>query len=109
MFEVEINGLIINIYEVEAHVIEQKADKTFVSGCFEPRQAEIYVDKSLEINVYKRTLLHELTHAVLEANGFSPGRRFNEEELCDFVAAHSEQIVNIANKYMYDVKFVDVK
>lgn len=62
----------------------------------------VYVDQS-KPKIYK-TILHELTHAYLHEYGFGISPVFNEEEICNFMEAYGERIVEDAT-YIYDEYF----
>jgi len=56
--------------------------------------------KTLLKEQLKVTLIHELVHASMYVNGLSENETFNKEQLCEFVAWHGEEIVNLANEIM---------
>ena len=60
----------------------------------------IKVLKKLSPESLRATLIHELTHAFMYVNGLKDFETFNREQLCEFVAWHGEEIVNLTNKIM---------
>lgn len=60
----------------------------------------IKVLKTLSPESLRATLIHELTHAFMYVNGLKDFETFNREQLCEFMAWHGEEIVNLANKIM---------
>lgn len=80
----------------------------FVNGeyhlgvCMFSRQKIIVFQTSKERT--KQTLIHELTHAFIDAYGFFPNNSFNHEDLCEFIGTYSENIVQLANKILKDLK-----
>lgn len=61
----------------------------------------IYIKKNHPDISLKETIIHELVHAHLDSFGlkgnFEP---MAEENLCEFIAMNSENILEIANKYL---------
>lgn len=64
----------------------------------------IYIRRSLCPVAMEKTVLHELTHALLNVQGGIMRREFDLESLCEFVSWNSEYLVNksheIANEYI---------
>lgn len=67
-------------------------------GICDYKQRKIYLWKNLSFINKKQTLIHEVTHAFIEAYGFYQVK-FNNEIVCDFVAAHLDEIQKIINAY----------
>jgi len=61
----------------------------------------IYLRKDLDLYTKRKTLIHELTHAFIEAYGFYQVD-FNNEIVCDFLGNYASEIINISNKYFGD-------
>jgi len=59
--------------------------------------------KTLLKEQLKVTLIHELVHASMYVNGLSENETFNKEQLCEFVAWHSEKIIDMTNKIMKEL------
>ena len=57
----------------------------------------IYIRKELSLKAQEKVLIHELTHACLDTQGRLYQEQFNVEDLCEFVAYCSPQIIEIAN------------
>lgn len=74
-------------------------DNEYTIGICKRTTLEIIILNTLPIERIKKILIHELTHAFFEAYGFYD-YIFNEEDLCSFMGAYSEDIVYIANEYM---------
>jgi len=64
----------------------------------------IKVLKTLSPESIRATLIHELTHAFMYVNGLKDFESFNREQLCEFVAWHSEEIIKLATKIMKELK-----
>ena len=58
----------------------------------------IFIEKHLIASVKRSTLIHELTHAFLMEHGMNHEHK-SIEEVCDFMGAHADRIVGIADKY----------
>lgn len=51
-----------------------------------------------DIQMLKKILKHELTHAIIWE--FSMDKEaFNEEEICDFMGSYADMVVNLANQW----------
>lgn len=55
------------------------------------REGEIYIDADLSDGLMKKTVLHELTHALAFSYGESIDLE-NEERICDFIGAHFDEL-----------------
>lgn len=63
---------------------------------------EIRLYKHLTYRRKREALIHELTHAFLDAymGGSHIKGEYNEEDLCCFMSAYSEDIIKITDRYM---------
>ncbi len=93
----------VKIKDLEYEIIEEgDGDKVYKDnqmrlGLCEYRQQKIYLLKDMTFDRKKRVLIHELTHAFIEAYGMLG--EFNEEQVCEFMAVHSREINDICDKY----------
>ena len=95
----------VKIKDLEYEIIEEgDGDKVYKDkdnqmrlGLCEYRQQKIYLLAEMSANRKKRVLIHELTHAFIEAYGMLG--EFNEEQVCEFMAVHSREINDICDKY----------
>lgn len=94
-----INGNEITIIETNQYDPNLIVDGTARIGCIHYINNTIYLMENLTKEVKRRTLLHELTHAALNCNGMLNFDNFNQEQMCEFMAYHSEKIVDICNEY----------
>lgn len=60
---------------------------------------EIYLSKNLQLSYKRKVLIHELSHAHLLDCLIKSTNKYDEEELCEFVAIYSQRILEIANEY----------
>lgn len=58
---------------------------------------KIYVDKDLIPEEKRRTLIHELSHAVLYSTQLSVDESFSEEQLCEFMGLYADKIADVSN------------
>ena len=59
--------------------------------------AKIVVRNDMNPQIIKSTLIHELTHAVFEIQGRVYQRKFDREDVCEFMGFCGETIIEIAN------------
>ena len=98
----------VKIKNYEYEIIEIENDEDF----FENGQLKLYGDTNSitqKIRIYKHlthsrkkeTVIHELTHAFHDTYlaSFHIKDKFDEEDVCCFLASYGEEIINIANKY----------
>ena len=57
----------------------------------------IFIRESLCDEAKKRTLTHEITHALLCCQGRTLDNVFDKEQICEFVAWNADYIVHISN------------
>lgn len=97
---------IVNNFEFEILEVSGKDDNLKVSndyrwGICDYEQRKIFLWKDLSFANKKQTLIHEVTHAFIEAYGFIQVN-FTDEIVCDFVAAHLSEIQRIVNNYFVE-------
>jgi Zn-dependent peptidase ImmA (M78 family) len=59
----------------------------------------IVIADYLPLDIKRRTLIHELTHAVLFQNGFASVNQYDEEIVCELFASYADRIIKTVNKY----------
>jgi len=69
------------------------------ASCWYERNT-MYIWNELPETRKKHSIIHELTHAFIESYGLMAFEEFNHEQLCEFLGAHAQNIVDIANEYM---------
>ena len=95
---VMINGLEWTVYESgnNQYVSLEREPGEHNIGYYDSAQLAIFIHKDLPIDQKRRTLIHELAHAFIYSYCVGDGDLFNEEVMCEFVAAYSAKILNIA-------------
>ena len=72
-------------------------------GVCEYMTSRLLIRKTLPLDIMKKVLKHEITHAILWLSGFNYVD-LKDEIVCDFVSIYGEDIINISNevfkKYM---------
>ena len=103
-FNVKINGLNYEIVEegngAHCNMLDDSNymdERGSMMGTCDNVHGKIYIHRDLEPERKKRTLIHELTHAIIDANGLN--RDFSEENVCDFVENHYHTINTIVENY----------
>lgn len=56
----------------------------------------IYLNKEVDKQVFRKTLIHELTHAYINSYGFTQVV-LDDEVLCDFISTYADSIVRLAD------------
>lgn len=88
-----------NIKEVESSSDILIVDSNRCFGVVSYREQTIYLDKTLLLQEKRKTLAHELSHAILYITQIEYKKDFSEEMLCEFVGKYCEIINSIINKY----------
>ena len=96
----KVNGILWEIKEVDKDSTELKNNEVSGLGLCNYTTSTIYMADLLNESRFCNTLKHELTHAVMESNGFYEFENLNHEQLCEFVACHAATILQLADEYM---------
>ena len=75
-------------------------DSDFNYGITCYNDAHVYINKDLPTDLRKRTLLHEIVHAMLFSYMLRKYESFTEEEMADFVAKYFDKIYILCNTIM---------
>lgn len=99
----KVNDIEYEIVEVDKHDDNLKMDDDdYHWGVCSYIQRKIFLRKDLSFTNKKQTLIHEVTHAFIEAYGFMQVR-LNDEIVCDFVASYLYKILEIVNLYFVEM------
>ena len=59
----------------------------------------IYIDRDIQEDRKKKTLLHELTHTYINENITHQSKQYDEEDVCDIVANSHSYVTAILEEY----------
>lgn len=92
----------VSIYNYDWQIYFVKRDEIKgLDGNCEHNERVINVSNDLDDTAKEITLRHELTHAILGAQGRIFQKRFSVEDLCEFVAYVSPTIVELTRVIIY--------
>lgn len=94
----KVNYFEYEILELDSHDERLKIDNDYHWGICSYKDRKIYINKDLNFINKKETLIHEVTHAFIEAYGFLQVN-LTDEIVSDFVAAHIFNILRVINEY----------
>lgn len=72
-------------------------DGDYRSGITDFKKKEIYIANNLNEDSHRYTLIHELTHAIMDSYGFLQVE-WNDEIVADFMAIYIYEIAKITRK-----------
>lgn len=90
---VMINGFAWKVFFVEKthqELIDEKGEQN-AYGITTFRECEIYIDYELPDGLMKKTIVHELMHAIAFSYGVNLNS-YSEEDFCDFIGAHFDEL-----------------
>jgi hypothetical protein len=96
--KVKVNHTVYTIKELHEPHNQIEVDGESAWGITVFSQGLIFLEKNLIPSVKRSTLIHELTHAHLMEYGLNHEHK-TIEEVCDFMGAFADTIVQIADKY----------
>lgn len=96
--KVKVNHTTYTIKELSEPHNQVEVDGESAWGITVFSQGLIFLEKNLIRSVKRATLIHELTHAYLMEYGMNHEHK-TIEEVCDFMGAFADTIVQIADKY----------
>ena len=96
--EIKINNNNYKIYMLPPESVELKMeDGEYHSGVTDFRKKEIYIADDLNLDAARYTIIHEVTHAVIDSYGFIQVDG-NDEIVADFVGNYYLNIAEILQK-----------
>lgn len=96
--EIKINNNTYKIFAVEPNDEKLKMeDGKYHSGVTDFYKKEIYINNNLNKDTARYTIIHELTHAIIDSCGFMQVD-WNDEIVADFVANYFLTIYDIFDK-----------
>lgn len=88
------------LYDLSADCKESNTNDAAMGMCYK-NLCSIFISKDMSKGNFKRTIIHELTHAVLYTYGFLASRNeLDEEEMCNFMEIHLDEIKRLSS-YCY--------
>lgn len=99
-----IKDLLYTIKLVDSDYKELRSDNTKFEnlGRTDPLRQVIYIRNDINMQRRLNVIIHEITHAFIDAYGFS-NRTFEEEDLCTFNETYASDIVSLANKVLKEL------
>lgn len=101
-FKLKINGLLWKIFYVHNGDENLKLDGVDCMGITYFKEQQIYLDSDMSRDLFRKTVIHELTHAFLFSFGHHLECDEAEEAVCDFLGSHLDRIYKTTNKIMTD-------
>ena len=65
---------------------------------------QIYLANNMSATRFEKTLIHELTHAFIESNGFYAFETFDHEQICEFMAGQGNSIISMTDRLIHTFK-----
>lgn len=84
------------------NVFTNSEEGTMRLGLTDYVSQKIYIHRDLSLELKRRTLAHELSHAFLFGYGLD-SRGLDNELVCNFVANCYDDITRIVNEYMEEI------
>lgn len=100
-YEVKFEGDGDNVY------LKEDSNGRMIFGLCQYGKNIIHIHKDLPIDRMRHTLIHELTHAYIEAYGLYHTSCENDEGVCDFMGAYGRDIIKEADRILKEYLNVD--
>ena len=91
---IKLYGWVFKVIEVPSNILDGN-----VWGDIIYKEQLIRLDAALNKTLKRQTLIHELVHALQFYMGY--GENMSKEDMCNFVAAHLDNISTAVNDYFY--------
>lgn len=98
MKQININNIIWTVYLVKNDDSRLILDEKHHLGLTDFAKYEIYISENENPQLIQYTILHELIHAILCSNGFMLKDEFNQEEVAEFIAYNTTNIIKLTNE-----------
>lgn len=99
------NRIKINIYGYEWTIEFVNKDNKSLKGCDGMtylNELTIFIRKDVNKQMIRSILRHELTHAILCVQGRWYQKKFDKEELCEFIAFQTPTIYQLTKQILED-------
>ena len=85
------------LYDINANPKESNTSDAAMGMCYK-NLCQIFISNNMTSGNMKRTITHELTHAILYTYGLLASKNdLDEEEICNFMEIHLEEIRKLRN------------
>lgn len=98
-YRLNINNVEYEILEVNSNSKNLIVDGTFRVAAIHYDTAKIYLARYLKEDIKYSSLIHEITHAYICSYGMLPIKQFDQELMCEFIAAYGGKIIDDVNDY----------
>lgn len=97
----KVNGLIWEVQSVQRNNEKLKLDGNECLGITYYKDLQIFLDCTLSKELFRQTVIHELTHVYSFSFGVHLlANEKTEESVCDFMGSHLDEIYATTNKIM---------
>lgn len=93
-----------DVFLADAHDPELIVDGVDCVGTTWCGHLRIFINKELQGARLHRTVVHEVTHAVIYSTQCEILQKYNEEQLCEFMAIYAELILKISSEIITAIK-----
>lgn len=113
MITTDKNRVCVNGIWIDVEFCDTESEKLYVKsqycfGVFSGFEGKIYLNNRMTQSLCKITLIHEITHAIIQYSQID-GRKdsYTEENVCEMMGMYAPQITSAADEIMRRVIFSD--
>ena len=92
----------IGLYDWKVLIVDRK-EIDGNDGRTLPNELTIKIAEDLKGTTREITFIHELVHALLDAHGRCYQKKFDLEEMCEFIAWNYEEIERCVNEFVEEI------
>lgn len=102
MTKINIYGIDYSLEEIDGKILDSIRENDGILGSHLGDQGKIYIRDSLKNDIKRRTIIHEIVHAICFSQGYSSCINGDEIEefLCDFIAAQFDYISKLLSEIL---------
>lgn len=63
-------------------------------------EQKIFIRTGMSTELTRETVIHELVHCFLFSYGIKGTEKYSEEQMCVFIGAHADSIIEITDKFI---------
>lgn len=98
-----VNGFVWGLQFVSPHsLFLRRSDGVYTLGCTDNNVKCVYIASNLSDEMKEKVLCHELTHVICFSYGILIDLE-TEEWICNFMADHGKEIINLLDVILYSV------